>query len=137
LILQGDFREEAGHRLGKELLLRRVRPQAIFVCNGVMTLGVLQAFEELGVRYPEDVALATFDDLAGDHSFYPHLTVVAQPGYEIGARGATLLIDRIEGKRTGKPIEIRMPGNLIVRNSTKRPLSAGAAKSQVATTPAL
>jgi LacI family transcriptional regulator len=137
LILEGDFREESGHRLAKELLLRRFRPQAIFVCNGVMTLGVLQAFEELGVRYPEDVALATFDDLAGDHSFYPRLTVLAQPGYQIGARGATLLIDRIEGKMTGKPVEIRMPASLIVRNSTKRPLSARAAKSHVGTAPAI
>jgi len=120
LILEGDFREESGHRLGKELLLRRLRPSAIFVCNGVMTLGVLQAFEELGVRYPDDVALATFDDLAGDRSFYPRLTVVAQPGYDMGSRGASLLMDRIEGSFSGKPITIRMPPSLIVRESTKR-----------------
>jgi LacI family transcriptional regulator len=119
LILEGDFREESGHRLGKELLLRRVRPSAIFVCNGVMTLGVLQAFEELGVRYPEDVGLATFDDLAGDRSFYPRLTVVAQPGYEMGARAATLLMDRIEGKFNGRPETIRMGPTLIVRESTR------------------
>lgn len=120
LIVEGDFREESGHRLGKELLLRRARPSAILVCNGVMTLGVLQAFEELGVRYPEDVALATFDDLAGDRSFYPRLTVVAQPGYDMGARGASLLMDRIEGSFSGKSITIRMPPTLIVRDSTKR-----------------
>lgn len=126
LILEGDFREESGHRLAKELLLRRVRPSAIFVCNGVMTLGVLQAFEELGVRYPEDVGLATFDDLAGDRSFYPRLTVIAQPGYEMGARGATLLMDRIEGKVTGKPDVLRMPPTLIVRESTKLPAVATA-----------
>jgi len=120
LILEGDFREESGHRLGKELLLRRLRPSAIFVCNGVMTLGVLQAFEELGVRYPDHVALATFDDLAGDRSFYPRLTVVAQPGYDMGSRGASLLMDRIEGSFSGKPITIRMPPSLIVRESTKR-----------------
>jgi LacI family transcriptional regulator len=57
LVLQGDFREESGHRLAKRVLLRRIRPSAIFVCNGVMTLGVLQAFEELGVGCPEDVGL--------------------------------------------------------------------------------
>jgi LacI family transcriptional regulator len=125
LIVEGDFREESGHRLGKELLLRRARPSAILVCNGVMTLGVLQAFEELGVRYPEDVALATFDDLAGDRSFYPRLTVVAQPGYDMGSRGASLLMDRIEGSFSGKPITIRMPPTLIVRDSTKRAAMTG------------
>src|SRR6185312_10938215 len=80
LVLQGDFRDESGYRLGKELLQRQVKPTAIFVCNGVMTLGVLKAFEELGVRCPEDIALATFDDLAVDRSFHPHLTAVVQPG---------------------------------------------------------
>jgi LacI family transcriptional regulator len=119
LIVEGDFREESGHRLGKELLLRRFRPEAIFVCNGMMTLGVLQAFEELSVHYPGDVALATFDDLAGDHSFYPRLTVVAQPSYEIGVQGATIIMDRIEGKMTGKPVEVRLAPTLIVRESTK------------------
>ena len=119
LVLEGDFREKSGHRLGKELLLRRHRPDAIFVCNGVMTFGVLQAFEELAVHYPDDVGLATFDDFVGDHSFYPRLTVVAQPGREIGARGATLLMDRIEGKTKGKPLEVRLAPTLIVRNSTR------------------
>jgi LacI family transcriptional regulator len=119
LILEGDFREASGYRLAKELLLRRQRPAAVLVSNGVMALGVLQAFEELGVSYPDDIALATFDDLAGDRAFHPRLTVVAQPGYEIGARGADLLMDRIEGKLTRKPCVIRVEPILIVRESTR------------------
>lgn len=128
LILQGDFRRESGYLLAKELLLRRSRPSAIFVCNGVMTLGVLEALEEVGVRCPEDIAVATFDDLAVDKSFHPRLTVVAQPGYEIGARGASLLMDRVERKVTGKPGTIRMQPTLIVRESTKSRSSAPATK---------
>ena len=120
LIYEGDFRRESGYRLGKEILLRRKRPSAIFVCNGVMTLGVLQAFEEMNVQCPEDVALATFDDLVGDRSFRPRLTVVAQPGYEIGAQGATLLMDRIEGKITRKPFVTRLAPTFIARQSTSR-----------------
>ena len=119
LILEGDFREESGYLLAKEVLLRRHRPSAIFVCNGVMTLGVLRAFEEIGIRCPADIGLATFDDLAGERSFHPLLTVVAQPMYEIGAQGATLLIDRIEKKRTGKPVVVRMTPTLVVRESTR------------------
>ena len=119
LILEGDFRETSGYRLAKELLLRRARPSAILVSNGVMALGVLQAFEEMGIRCPEDVALATFDDLAGDRAFHPRLTVVSQPGYEIGARAATLLMDRIEGKVTKKTCVVRMEPTLIVRESTR------------------
>jgi DNA-binding LacI/PurR family transcriptional regulator len=71
------------------------------------------------VHCPEDVAIATFDDLAGDRAFHPRLTVVSQPGYEIGARGATLLMDRIEGKLTKKPSVVRVAPTLIVRESTR------------------
>ncbi|MGC1784665.1 MAG: LacI family DNA-binding transcriptional regulator [Acidobacteriaceae bacterium] len=120
LVLEGDFRDGSGYRLGKELLCRRVKPSAIFVCNGVMTLGVLKAFEEMGVRCPEDIALATFDDLAVDHSFHPHLTAIVQPGYEIGARAATILMDRIEGKSlTKKPLVVRIAPTLVIRESTR------------------
>ena len=118
LVFEGDFRRESGYRLGKQILLKRDRPSAIFVCNGVMTLGVLEAFEEMRVRCPQDIALATFDDLAMDRAFHPRLTVVAQPVYEMGAQGATLLMDRIEGQVTRKPFVIRIPPSFIVREST-------------------
>ena len=124
LILEGDFRQESGYRLGRELLRRRVRPDAIFVCNGVMTVGVLKAMEETGLRCPDDIALATFDDLAVDRSFHPHLTAVVQPGYEIGARAATILMDRIEGKLTTEPFVVRIVPTLIVRESSERAQSS-------------
>ena len=131
LVLEGDFREHSGYLLAKELLLRHDRPSAVLVSNGVMALGVLQAFEELDVRCPEDVAIATFDDLAGDRAFHPRLTVVAQPGYEIGSCGATLLMDRIEGKLTQKLAVIRLAPTLVVRESTRGRVAVDAAFSNV------
>jgi LacI family transcriptional regulator len=120
LVLQGDFREESGYRLGTRLLRKNQGVTAIFSCNGVMTLGVLRAFEENGIRCPEDIALATFDDLALDRTFHPYLTAVVQPSYEIGARAATILIDRIEGKLNGKPSVERILPKLVIRESTLR-----------------
>lgn len=119
LVMEGDFRFESGYRLGKELLTWRLKPTAIFVCNGVMTVGVLKALEESGVRCPEDISLATFDDLAVDRSFHPHLTAVVQPGYEMGARAATILMDRVEGKLTNEPFVIRVVPTLVIRESTR------------------
>jgi len=119
MVMEGDFRYESGHLLGKQLMSRTVKPTAIFVCNGVMTLGVLKAFEEIDVCCPEDVALATFDDLAVDTPFHPHLTTVVQPSYEIGARAATILMDRIEGRLSKEPVIVRVSPTLIVRESTE------------------
>lgn len=119
LVQEGNFREESGHRIGKELLLRRHRPTAIFACNGVMMLGLLSALDELGAACPSDIALATFDDLPVAHAFRPRLTAVAQPANEIGYQGANLLIDRLEGKAEGAPVTIRLAPELRIRESTK------------------
>jgi LacI family transcriptional regulator len=121
LILEGDFRYESGNRLAKQLIAGKLKASAMFVCNGVMTLGVLNAFEELGVHYPKDISLATFDDLTLDHPSYSHLTAVVQPSYEMGARAATILMDRIEGKLVGAPVIVRVAPTLVVRESTHSP----------------
>lgn len=118
LVLEGDFREASGHRLGRQVLGQKVRPTAIFVCNGVMTFGVLRALEELGIECPKDIAIATFDDLAPDRSFHPHLTAVVQPSYEIGGRAATILMDRIEGKLQEGPFVVRVAPTLVIRESS-------------------
>lgn len=120
LVLHGDYRLESGHRLTKELLKSGVKATAIFVCNGVMTVGAMNALDDLSVRYPEDISLATFDDLALDPSSHSHLTAVVQPSYEMGARAATLLMDRIEGRLTGDPVVVRVAPTFVVRESTRR-----------------
>lgn len=120
-IFEGDFRHDSGYRLGKKIIEQRVRPTAIFVCNGVMTLGVLKGFDELNIRCPSEIALATFDDLAVDSPFHPHLTTVVQPSYEMGARAASVLIDRIEGLISKEPTTVRIAPTLIIRESTDAP----------------
>jgi LacI family transcriptional regulator len=134
-IFEGDFRHDSGYRLGRQILTQKNRsagPTAIFVCNGVMMLGVLKATEELNIRCPEEIALATFDDLAVDSPFHPHLTTVVQPSYEMGARAAGILIDRIEGRISKEPRTVRVAPTLIVRESTAPSRDAGkpAAKSR-------
>ena len=119
LIAEGDFRQETGLRLGKDLLLRNKRPTALFVSNGMMALGVLEAMDEMGLSCPEDLALATFDDLQVANVFRPRLTAVAQPGYQIGFQGAELLLQRIRGELQQEPVHIRLEPEVKIRDSTR------------------
>ena len=124
IVLEGDFRQDSGYRLGQQIVQSAKRPTGLVVCNGVMTLGVLKAFEEMEISCPTDIALATFDDLALDSPFHPHLTTVVQPSYEIGARAATILMDRIEGRLNQEPSIVRVAPTLILRESTDLQLHA-------------
>ena len=118
-ILQGNFRIESGYRLGRQLLTSLDRPTALFISNNLMALGILKALAELDLRCPEDVALATFDELPLMEAFRPHLTAVAQPAYSFGYSGAELLIQRIESKTHAKtPVAIRLPTELKIKEST-------------------
>jgi LacI family transcriptional regulator len=119
LIAEGDFRQTSGYRLTKNLLLQYRRPTAVFACNGMMTIGAIQALEETGLRCPEDVAIASFDDLPLADVFHPRLTAVAQPAYEIGQKGTEVLIERLQRKLTSrKRVNIQLEPELKIREST-------------------
>ena len=121
LVREGDFRIEAGYRLSRDLLCRSRPPTALFVSNGMMTVGVLRTLREMALHCPEEVALAGFDDLPFSELIQPTLTSVAQPAYEIGYRGAELLIGRIEGTiQAVVPLEIKLEVELKVRQSSAR-----------------
>jgi len=119
LIVSGDFRQRSGYLLGKSLLLGPQRPTAIFVCNGMMATGVVQALEETCLRCSDDIAVASYDDLPLAEVFRPHLTAVVQPAYQIGYQGAELLIQRIQHRiPSRKHVAIRLETELRIREST-------------------
>ncbi len=119
LVRHGDFRLESGYRLAKEMLLEHDPPSALFASNAMMGFGALKAIHELGLRCPEDVALAMFDDVPFGDVIQPRLTVVAQPAYEMGRVGAQLLIARLEGRENSPgPINYTLVPELLVREST-------------------
>ncbi|MBA2681349.1 MAG: substrate-binding domain-containing protein, partial [Ktedonobacteraceae bacterium] len=109
-------RVDGGERGALQLLTRKDRPTAIFMMDGTMVVGALQTISRMGLRCPEDVALASFDDFVWAPVMRPHLTVVDQPTYEIGRQSAHLLFERLQD-RERPPKEIRLQTHLIVRES--------------------
>lgn len=119
LIKHGDNRLESGYRMTKDILLNANPPTALFAANAMMGFGALKAMQELGLRCPEDVALAVFDDIPFGDVIHPRLTVVAQPAYDMGRFGAEMLIARIENRGEQKPpAHLQLAPELIVREST-------------------
>jgi LacI family transcriptional regulator len=117
-IAEGDFRLESGRRRCEQLMKLRVRPTALFVCNGVMTQGALQALNALRIDVPRDLALATFDDVPVGPGLGKQITSVLQPSYEMGTRAADILMDRIEGNSGRLTSVVRVSPQLVLREST-------------------
>jgi LacI family transcriptional regulator len=88
-------------------------PTAIFTSNTLATRYVLSALLHLGVKMPNDLAFAGFDDFDLAELTSPSLSVVRQPALEMGRVATNLLFDRIErgelpqtGNRIVLPVEI-------------------------------
>src|SRR6266581_1680293 len=112
LVVEGDYRIESGFRAGHALLSHR--PDGIYVANHLMTIGLLQAVDEMGLRCPEDFGLVSFDDYPWLSVFRPRLTTVELPKHQLGSEAADLLIQRIAGNH-GKPVLKKLLPELRIR----------------------
>lgn len=87
---------------------------ALLTSNGVMTLQVLKALKSLGVQYPRDVGVGSFDDW--DWMELADITAIHQPSYELGCACVKRLMERI-GQPGLAPALQELPCTLTIRNS--------------------
>lgn len=125
LVIEGDYRTESGFRAGHTLFSHR--PDGIYVANHLMTVGLLKAADEMGLRCPEDFGLVSFDDYPWLGIFRPRLTTVELPKRELGTESAELLIKRIGGD-SSRPVLRRLPLELRIRESCGFSAQVSAAK---------
>lgn len=71
------------------------RPTAIVTANNMVTIDTLRSLRDLGLRVPDDIALAAFDDFPWADLFHPRLTVMAQPLQALGHAAVSLLLERL------------------------------------------
>jgi LacI family transcriptional regulator len=117
LELEGDFSEESGVAAVARLLALAPRPTAHFASNDAMARGAMSALREAGLRVPEDVAVAGFDDIPMARYVEPPLSSVHVDIASLGERSARRLLERIEGGATLRPAHEVLPATLVVRRS--------------------
>jgi len=120
-ILPGDFTQAAGYEAGQKLAASRERPDAVFAANDVLAIGCLLAFREAGVRVPEDVAVAGFDDIPLASLVSPALTTVRVHIAELGRSAMEHLLVHLADPKGTKPVSRRLVPELVVRDSSEDP----------------
>ena len=92
------------------------------ICDGLLCNNDLTAAEALrvarleGISVPGELALIGYDNTPLAEVLRPALTSVDQPQYRMGFRAATLLVERIDGRRT--PLHEQFMPRLVVRESS-------------------
>ena len=114
----GQFNVQSGEEAGTRLVAEHggFLPDALVCANDQMAIGALQAFAQAGVRVPQDVAVAGFDDIYPGSLSQPPLTTVHQAMGLLGERACARLLDRI-GRPSLRPQVELLPTELVLRSS--------------------
>ncbi len=117
LVAEGGFTEAGGYAAALELLKLKPRPSAIFAANDSMAIGALSALRESGVRVPQEIAVAGFDDIPLARYMDPPLSTVRVPIYELGARAVQMLLHGVRNRSDDTRHRERISTELVVRSS--------------------
>lgn len=108
---------EDGYAAMNRILASSQQIDAVFCGCDVIAIGAMEAIIEAGLRIPEDIRVAGYDDIEYAAYLRVPLTTVRQPKYKIGKMGTEILLDRIQGKFEGRQNIILRP-DLVLRHST-------------------
>ncbi len=113
LVVPGNSNAQRAADAVQALLTLAIPPTALVVGNNHMTIGVMRALHQRGLRVPDDIALVAFDDFDWADVFAPHLTAIGQPIGDIAERAVGMLVERIDGfdgpARTDRPAGLWRP----------------------------
>ena len=111
--------EESGYRLALGILEKRDRPEALVTANDNIAIGVYRAIGESGLRIPEDVAVASFNDISVAQFLNPPLSTVRLPFEAIGENAVALMLEQAGGRDGAK--RVTLASRMIWRGSTRSP----------------
>jgi DNA-binding LacI/PurR family transcriptional regulator len=106
-----------GRDAARRLIAGEPKPDAIISVNDLVSMGVLSQLHASGVRVPEDVSVAGYDDLVFSAMLETPLTTVRQPLEEMCRLAADMLFRQIAGGQA-EPEPVLLEPELVVRAST-------------------
>lgn len=115
-IQYGNWEYESGKEQTRKLLKLDTLPTAIFAMNDLMAAGCMAELMSAGLRIPDDMAVAGFDNREIAAYLQPSLTTVALPTTEIGTEAALRIIDMISNP-SPHPVRKIIRCSIIERNS--------------------
>ncbi|WP_043631181.1 LacI family DNA-binding transcriptional regulator [Nonomuraea candida] len=113
LVVFGTGSRDSAYAAASGLFQSRPDLSAVVAGGNVLGEAAVLAARELDLRVPRDVSLVMYDDVPWAELCSPPLTVIAQPGRDMGYRAAELVL-RSGGRRQRSVV---LPTELIIRGS--------------------
>ena len=115
-LFEASWQADGGRLMAEKLISQQSRPTAIICGSDMLAIGAMNAVKRAGMKVPDDVAVAGFDDFEFSSYTDPPLTTVRVPGYIMGRTAATLLVNVLKGEEPEKRAVV-LDNELIIRGS--------------------
>ncbi|WP_010236027.1 LacI family DNA-binding transcriptional regulator [Clostridium arbusti] len=109
----------ADGRDGMEAIIHKGKVDAVFCASDEVAMGVINTLRDNGIKVPEDVDVVGFDNIYASSIYYPKLTTVEQPMYDMGSVGMRMLI-KVINKAGIDQEHIVLDYKLIERDTCKK-----------------
>lgn len=119
-ILFSKLTQEAGAEAAKQILEMNPLPDGVFVANDICAASCMSILKKAGIRIPQDIAFAGFNNDPVSTIVEPNLTTINYPAYEIGEVAARSMIQYLKGTGLNSTDSIILKSELIIRESSKR-----------------
>ncbi len=113
-IYNGNFATEGGQEAAYALLKRKDFPRYIVCANDAMAIAMVDVFKQHGIRVPEDVKIAGFDDSESCELLNPSLTSVNKNQHYAGYHAVKEILSQINGEPAKQH---QVPCELVIRRS--------------------
>lgn len=119
-IFESNLSEEDGIKSAKKILeLNHI--DGLVSANDTAAISAMQYFKSQGIKIPEDIAVAGFNNDPISAVIEPSLTTINQPAFEIGKKASVLLLEQIENKSYSTVLQSTvLNSELIIRNSSRK-----------------
>ena len=118
LVFINDMSEQAGTETARKILKMKPRPDGIFTSNDTSAVALMVELLKAGIKIPEEIAVAGFNNEPISQVIQPNLTTVDYPAREIGEIAATSLINKLNNSHSDNLSAIIVKHSLIVRKSS-------------------
>jgi LacI family transcriptional regulator len=121
-IIERSYSVKQGRDAMRQLLQMEELPTAVLCGNDILAIGAVVECQSSGIKIPDEISIAGFDDLDMSSQIMPALTTVYVPSAEMGKNAAEYLVAQIRQETLEPPAE--METRLMVRQTTAKPRSA-------------
>ncbi len=123
MVIISDMNVKAGIETAKKILNMKVRPDGLFTANDNSAVAVIIELEKRGIKIPDEIAVAGFNNEPISIVIRPNLTTIDYPAREMGEIAAKSLINKLMNSETANLSTIVLKHRLIIRESSMRKMN--------------